>query len=528
MNIHWKGKWSLQSQTLILIIFFSLSILAIAEWFSNRSAERAIDIGIARQASNVAERLAHSIEVISSDELSLQNQIQEILELEPNIARVDIYEDLNGKLDLFQSSSKRGERSLVDLEKAAFYADKANTFTIDYQGKNEFFSTYPLRFKNGRKGFVTVISHTKSIHEILASRLWVRLFSVLGTAIFLVAAIVLIYRTTIYRGVQHLVNVMHRYKRGEIQARADESLPGEFGELAVNFNDLLGQLQGFNDHLKQQVSQATQELTRQNQDLQQLNLQILRDKSRLNQAERLALAGQMTATFAHEIGSPLSAIATHLQILLEDSQLEPHIRDRLQLAYDQIERVCSIVETLLKTTRHSTPRVSVELEETVKKVIRLLSPTLEVRHVNIELSCPTGPLLVEGDSDQLQQLFLNLLNNSLDAISDGGMLSIKISRLSDAQPTSRHYFRIEVSDSGVGIANERLEHIFEPFYTTKGWDGGTGLGLAVSKEIVKQHGGQISVVSVPGQGTCFTILLPEYQGSNASHKNFLKAKEAKV
>jgi two-component system NtrC family sensor kinase len=526
MKFALRSIYLLQTKGLLIIMAFFLVVFSGVEWLTTRSAERAIEAGVGRKTAILAEKIAQSAKSVSPEELAGKEVIAEILEMEPHIARVDVYLDHKGTLEPFHSSSRLSPRALDSSEKTAFYERKARTAVIKYQGGDEIFSTLPLQFKDGERGLVTVISRLKSIHDILSSRQLTRLFSVLGTTILLVLSIVVVYKQTIYHSVKHLVKVMHHYQKGDTEERADESMPGDFGELARNFNGLLDKLQGFNEALKQQISMATGELLQRNQDLKKLNLQIFRDKNRLNQAERFALAGQMTATFAHEIGSPLSAIATHLQILLEDAQLEPRVKDRLQLAYEQIERVCSIVESLLRTTRPSIRRAAVDLEGIVQKVICLLGPTIEMRKINFGFNCPQGPFWVEGDSDQLQQLFLNLLNNSLEALPDGGRLAVSIVRTPAPNKKTKQSLQIDVIDSGSGIAPERLEHIFEPFYTTKDPQRGTGLGLAVNREIVKQHGGQISVVSHQGQGTCFTIILPEVQPFSSTQEQLKQVKEA--
>jgi two-component system, NtrC family, sensor kinase len=512
----WGSKWSLQTRTLVTVIVISLSVLTVTEWLATISAVRTIEKAIGNQTAKAAERLALELKTVSS-ESSLpyyQNQLRDILELEPNVVRIDVYAEIDGRLKLIQSSSTRRDRIILDQEREAFFSGVAQTFYRQQPSGNQIISTHPLYFKDGRKGFVTVVSSLWTVNDILASHFRIRLYAVLGTTILLVTTIVLVFRTTVYRSVRHLVGIMHRYKSGELSARADENLVGEFGELAQNFNRMLEEIQGFSENLRQQIEQATCELTSRNRDLQQLNLQIYETKKRLGQAERLALVGQMTATFAHEVGSPLSAIATHLQILLEDTRLEPHIRERLKLAYDQIDRVCNIVETLLNTTRQTRRRIPIELEEIISKVTRLLSPTFELKGIDFRLYICGGPFFTEGDPDQLEQLFLNLFNNSLDAIQDHGKLWVEVRRQPVAEESNQYCFLIDVGDSGIGIPGDKLDHIFEPFFTTKDFGQGSGLGLAVSKEIVRQHGGQIRVVSAPGEGTCFTIVLPEVQAAS--------------
>jgi len=284
-------------------------------------------------------------------------------------------------------------------------------------------------------------------------------------------------------------------------------------------------MERFNENLQSQVEAATNELATRNRELRDLNLQLYETQKQLTQAERLALVGQLTATFAHEVGSPLSAISTHLQMLLEDSVMEPRVRHRLELANNQIDRVCGIVENLLTTTRQASRHAPVDLDEILCKVIHLMGPTLESRRIRLDFRNYGGPFLIEGDPDQLQQLFLNLMNNSLDAIHGAGTLAVEVCRQPATEPYRLGYVQVDVRDSGVGISADRLDQIFEPFFTTKELGKGTGLGLAVSKEIVGQHKGRISVVSEVGKGTCFTVLLPEIAGAAQRQAQVQSAKE---
>ncbi len=149
------------------------------------------------------------------------------------------------------------------------------------------------------------------------------------------------------------------------------------------------------------------------------------------------------------------------------------------------------------------------LEEIIDRVTRLVGPTLASHQIRFELRDSGGPYLTLGDPDQLQQLFLNLFNNSLEAIENSGILSVQLSRSTGPDLTEGDFLTIEVSDTGCGIPPEKLSRIFQPFFTSRSSGGGSGLGLSVSKEIVEQHRGTISVTSRVGEGTRFVILLPE-------------------
>jgi signal transduction histidine kinase len=157
----------------------------------------------------------------------------------------------------------------------------------------------------------------------------------------------------------------------------------------------------------------------------------------------------------------------------------------------------------------------VELEKILERVSVLLGPTLAHRQIEFNLDSEIRPALVQADADQLQQLFLNLLNNSIDALRDGGSITVALSRSQEAKEGSdKNFLKVKVCDTGAGIPEDRISSIFEPFYTSKKKGKGTGLGLSICKEIVRLHGGRISVESHLGNGTCVEILLPELKKGN--------------
>ncbi|MCS6805361.1 MAG: ATP-binding protein [Acidobacteriota bacterium] len=512
MSKRWNNsKWSIQTRILVLTLVICIFVLAVTEWLVTLSSIRALERARGERIETVARYLTDEAERFPAAGFppDFQTHVREFIEMGFNISRVDIYADFDGELKLVQSSSVSGDRALEGQELAALQSGTAETFITKEGSGRLLFSVHPLEFSDGRRGFLTVVKPLQVVDEILAIHVRMGLYSVIVASLLLVLAITWLFRTTVYRSVRHLVAVMQRFQTGEVSARADEDLVGEFGQLACHFNRMLEEIQRLQENLQQGIEEATAELAKRNRELRELNLQLYEAQKRLTQAERLALAGQLTATFAHEVGSPLSAVSTHLQMLMEECRSDSLVYARLRLVSEQIDRVCAIVENLLATTRQPRRRVPVDLEEIILKVAHLLSPTMESRQIRFEFKGSGGPFLTEGDPDQLQQLFLNLFNNSLDAIPGAGTLSVEIRREPPAEKGALSDFRIDVRDSGIGISADRLQHIFDPLFTTKEFGKGSGLGLAVSKKIVRQHGGQISVSSTPGQGSCFTILLPE-------------------
>jgi signal transduction histidine kinase len=230
---------------------------------------------------------------------------------------------------------------------------------------------------------------------------------------------------------------------------------------------------------------------------------LLREE--LSQQERLAVAGQLSATFAHEVGTPLNLVNGHLQILQSQTGLPEKAAERLGHIHSQIQRVSGIVRRLLDMTRR--PQLlkgELHLDAFLQDLQALWAPTIAAHAVQIHRLVPPDCVL-DADRKQMEQLFLNLVNNALDAMPDGGAVTISAAR----QPGPEGLWEIRVADTGQGIPQEAIPQVFKPMFTTKPEGKGTGLGLPICREIVRGHGGDIRIESEEGKGTTLIFTLPE-------------------
>jgi PAS domain S-box-containing protein len=219
-------------------------------------------------------------------------------------------------------------------------------------------------------------------------------------------------------------------------------------------------------------------------------------------AQKLAAVGLLAAGIAHEINNPLSGVVGYSRLLLE-KPLEPWIREKVEKIAASGERCRKIVEGVLlfSRQREGVKKRPLELSALVDRVISIGEYQWRMHNVRI-LREGLGPAHVVGDSNQLEQVLLNLLSNAVDAMPRGGRIRLKTGR-EDGR------VKLEITDEGCGIPPEIVDRIFDPFFSTKEIGKGTGLGLAISYGIIKDHGGDILVRSQPGQGSTFTILLPD-------------------
>ncbi|HEX2253105.1 MAG TPA: ATP-binding protein [Thermoanaerobaculia bacterium] len=232
----------------------------------------------------------------------------------------------------------------------------------------------------------------------------------------------------------------------------------------------------------------------------------------LIEQDRLAALGYMAAGVAHEVNTPLTGISSYAQMLLAETPEDDPRHEMLRKVERQTFRASKIVNNLLEFARNrSGEMVAVDLAEVVDECLELLRERLVKRGVRVRWQRPEGAALaactVTGEPGELQQVVTNLVLNAHDALEQGGELTVELVRgAADGHDDGR--VRLTVADDGPGVAPQVAGRIFEPFVTTRLGRGGTGLGLAISHEIVRHHGGDLTVDSIPGEGARFTLALP--------------------
>lgn len=274
--------------------------------------------------------------------------------------------------------------------------------------------------------------------------------------------------------------------------------------LAIQRSRLIARLQ----KEKQQLEEANREINQLNKALVERYEELKRFERLLIQSEKMAVVGQLAAGLAHEINNPASIILARLECMLSELQngLQPELSSLitdLQVIGKHARRITTTTQSLLSFARRPTETFQlVDLNEVVEGVLSLLGNQLEKAQIQLQKHLDCKLPFVYGNPDHLQQVLINLLQNARDAIIREGIIRVA------SYSSVPGWVKIEVSDTGVGIAPENLERIFDPFFTTKEVGKGTGLGLFVTQGIIENHGGRIEVNSQPGQGATFIITLP--------------------
>ncbi|GAI21561.1 unnamed protein product [marine sediment metagenome] len=237
--------------------------------------------------------------------------------------------------------------------------------------------------------------------------------------------------------------------------------------------------------------------------------ELRENQAHLIQAEKLTSLGQMAASIAHEVNNPLAGVLVYTQLLAKKIANDSFSKETALVYLSKMEteltRSSKLIRNLLDFARQSTPTLrGVNANEVVERAFSLVGHQAELQGIQVIKELTPSLPKVMVDFDQLQQVCTNLILNAIQAMPDGGRLTLRTSLDGNDQ------VKIEVEDTGCGISEENLHKLFTPFFTTKGKGKGVGLGLAVAYGIIQRHKGRIEVQSEEGEGTTFTIYLKAY------------------
>jgi signal transduction histidine kinase len=310
--------------------------------------------------------------------------------------------------------------------------------------------------------------------------------------------------------------------------------PGRFQAAVINRSVVAGVLLlvaylGMSwEERKAREAEARAALAQETENLLKANAQLVEAKDQLNRSERLAAVGQLVASVAHEVGTPLHSIAWHVQALAEEPALTPDMRKRVFVIDEQLTRVVRIIQDLLSSTRPRQPEPKwLPVEQVISPVAVLMEPAFHAKEISLTVVIPEHLPLVWADAEKMHQVLVNLLANALAATPPHGAVTVSV----ESRPVSADEFErgrrvadamsplviaIAVQDTGCGMPEADAQKAFEPFFTTKAVGKGTGLGLFLSRETVVAHGGELLIESEMGRGTTVTVTLPGLQTEPAA------------
>lgn len=326
------------------------------------------------------------------------------------------------------------------------------------------------------------------------SRISLSLMFTFGTLMILLIGRLL--ALNISRPILRLRHLAEKVADGNLQQTLELRRTDEVGELAKSFNIMTQQLRERTD----QAETLLRESVERNKQLAEVNTRLKNLQMQLVRSEKLVAIGQLTAGIVHDVKNPLAAIQGLTDVLRQDPNLPGEAKQDITMIHQSAVNATRIVTDLLKFARQAPPELkSQDLRETLYAALYLNRYMIRKANVKLLTEISNLPVISSYDAVQLEQVLINLIQNAVQAMPQGGYLKVVLARENRAA-------KIVVIDTGVGIQPENLQRIFDPFYTTK--KNGTGLGLSTSYGIIASHHGEFHVQSQVGRGTRFTILLP--------------------
>jgi signal transduction histidine kinase len=530
-------RLSLQVKMTLMIILIVGVSAGTTEWLETRSIQHTVEDNVRNAALAVGRAVDQNVTTLAqlSNREARTKELDKILATLPDLLNIVLYEfppgpevsplaiASAGPTELLFLTHPRQERAQALVQRVREerqplidYADRTNTHRV--------FLAAPISLRGVVVGATYAEFSTIQMDEALESLRQASRTRRLLTGLAIVVAINLFLYFKVHHPVKRLLTAVESVSQGTMTSVVLVEEKDELGELAGRFNDMVRKireathdntqltesLRAMNDNLQLKVSEATAEVVQKNRALAHTNELLSAAQRDAARAQRLSALGQMAATVAHKIGTPLTALSGHIQLMAEDPTLSTESRQRLETVEAQIERTSKIIQDMLLYARRPEPiRSPLDLNMCVAECLALFRPEFERRKITLVSEWSEHVEKVEADVQQLQEVFNNMIENALDAMPAGGVLITRISPHAKLeQPDPRTWVEVEIGDTGCGMEAEQMAQIFQPFFTTKKARRGTGLGLAIAVETVRAHGGQIKVASDPGKGSRFTVVLP--------------------
>ncbi len=407
-------------------------------------------------------------------------------------------------------NGKRAIGTIVSKEVYERVVEQGKTWTDRAFVVNDWYLTAYSPIKNIKDeviGILYVGMLESKYNDMKRDSLWM-FFGVIITGIILSLVVSYMLSQLIVRPIQQLEHGVEALAKGNFDFDINVRSHDEIGSLEKSFNKV-------RQELKQTYNKLQGKIEAADEDLKEAYKELSEKQELLVQKERLASMGQLSAGVAHEINNPIGTIILYSHTLRKEFPEGDQRREDLEMIVSEAMRCKDIVRDLLNFARQS--RVSKEptdLAELISEALSIMKPDAEAAGVCLDVQFEGSLPLMMVDKMQIQQVLVNLIKNSIDAISDKGEIKISARKC-----TGDEAVELKVADNGCGIDRENLSKLFTPFFTTKEMGKGTGLGLAIAYGVIKMHLGNITVDSEPGKGTTFTISLPINETENGSNKS---------
>lgn len=467
---------------IIVTSFIALLVAGLALAYLNWRSFRGQKVDRLTTLAQVIGR--NSTAALTFNDPAAAGEILSTADAEENLVLACLYDKQRKVFSRYRRSAGQPPCPLIAPRDGAHFAD------------GKLMMVHPITLEKERIGTVFLVDDLREQNVIITQNVIVTVGVML--AAFLIAYLFSIQlQHFISRPVLHLSEIMRRItSEKDYSVRAEKEADDELGELIDGFNNMLIE-----------IRIRENDLERHRDRLEKTLEELRRSQEMVVRAEKLSSLGTLAAGAAHEILNPAGVIQMRAEMIAEDTLRGTLENQSAEIIVNCIDRIRKICDDLRRFSRDELPSTKpIDLGETLRFALGLIDHELTPHGIGVEVNLSESPSVVLADATQIHQVFLNILSNARDAMANGGKISISSLKVESG---GKSFWEVRVSDTGTGIPKDILPHIFDPFYTTKDPDLGTGLGLSVLHGIVRSHGGDVFVESDEGEGATFIVRLPK-------------------
>ncbi|MFA5321558.1 MAG: ATP-binding protein [Smithella sp.] len=436
---------------------------------------------------------------------ALDSALKDHVQTDVRLARIDIFDASHRDVDYVAGAGRVQYEWPDNVVVSTAGGKKTRYVKIETESGPALGLLYPVSGETkGSHVVVGVIGFSRLNAEIMKKARQLLIFSSAGLLAFILFMLGLSYRWMIGKPMNLIIQTIDEFQKGLYKNRIPIVRHDEWGQISDHFNIMAGEIQDvmnrnmeLNKHLEERVREET--------------LKVVQLQKEVADLKQLTALGQLTANLAHDLGTPLHSIGGLASLLLERGGWPEDVAHKLNLIIQQTQRLNSVIQNVRKATRLPEPRFEVlTVQQILNETLPLVETFMRKNNVGISVDIEEGinPLYV--DRYRIQTALMNIVQNALDAMPQGGEIKISVKAVSPQGLAA-----ITISDTGTGMTLDVIEKVCEPFFSTRQDERLRGLGMAIVRNIIKVHGGTMEIKSAPGQGTTIILILPTVRRENA-------------
>ena len=502
---------TLRTRLMIMTVLGMAVTMAVWGWVQIEALDRILVDQQAKRLSSVAETVSTYYQRFPTGQglSTLGTSLKEQIQTDVRLARIDIFTVDKYDTDDIEYIEYMAGASRVRYEwpdsllSSVAASRKPRYIRLKTEDGPAFGLLYPVSSEKSKttQFIVGVITFSRANAEILSSAKQLLVISTVSLLLIILLVLAVSYRWLIGGPLRIIIRTIDEFQTGQYVKRIPIKRRDEWGQLAEHFNSMAQEIE--------QVLERNRELTRNLEErVLEATRRVVELQKQVGQLQQLTALGYLTATLAHDLGTPLHSIAGMANLLRERGDWPPDVARKLELIVQQTQRLNTVIQNVRRATRPPEPHFeAVEIPGLLNETLALVDPLMRKAGIELLVHLDERIPRINADRYRIQTALFNLIQNAMESMPEGGKITVD----AQADREGREVY-LTVKDTGRGIPPELMERVCEPFFSTHQEEGLRGLGLAIVQDIVKIHGGRIAIESVPGDGTRIVLTFPAAQG----------------